>query len=84
MRQKRNERNLEPYAEVPLANIATCEASFRDRPIANRPVAGQKYLVNTKGIRPAEESNYVAIRDDKGRVIDMYTNHVGLNGHTQM
>ena len=43
-----------------------------------RPISGQKYLINTKGIRLTDESNYVAIKDDKGRVYDMYTSYVGF------
>uniref|UniRef100_A0A5K3EUU6 Myosin motor domain-containing protein n=2 Tax=Mesocestoides corti TaxID=53468 RepID=A0A5K3EUU6_MESCO len=75
VRQKRNERNLELYAEVPLSSIVSCEAVCKERPIVQPSVAGQKYLINTKGIRLTDEANYVAIKDDKGRAYDMYTNY---------
>nr|CDS17618.1 myosin XV [Echinococcus granulosus] len=75
VQQKKNDRNLEPYAEVPLASIVTCDASFKERPMPQRTIAGQKYLVNTKGIRLTDEPNYVTIRDDKGYVYDMYTSY---------
>ncbi|EUB55542.1 Myosin-XV [Echinococcus granulosus] len=76
VQQKKNDRNLEPYAEVPLASIVTCDASFKERPMPQRTIAGQKYLVNTKGIRLTDEPNYVTIRDDKGYVYDMYTSYL--------
>uniref|UniRef100_A0A0R3WJI4 MyTH4 domain-containing protein n=1 Tax=Hydatigena taeniaeformis TaxID=6205 RepID=A0A0R3WJI4_HYDTA len=75
VQQKKNERNLEPYAEVPLASIVSCDALFKERPMPQRPIAGQKYLVNTKGIRLTDEPNYVAIKDDKGHIYDMYTTY---------
>ncbi|CDS42665.1 myosin XV [Echinococcus multilocularis] len=75
VQQKKNDRNLEPYAEVPLASIVTCDASFKERPMPHRTIAGQKYLVNTKGIRLTDEPNHVTIRDDKGYVYDMYTSY---------
>ena len=78
MQQKKNERNLELYAEVPLSSISSCEASYKERLMPQRPISGQKYLINTKGIRLTDESNYVAIKDDKGRVYDMYTSYVGF------
>lgn len=74
--QKKNERHLEPYAEVPLGNIESCKASFKERPMAQRQLAGKKYLVNTKGIRLTDEPNYVTLRDIRGQVIDMYTSFV--------
>ena len=78
MQQKKNERNLEPYAEIPLSSILSCEASYKERPMPDRQVAGQKYLVNTKGIRPTNDSNYVTIKDDKGHTYNMYTSYVGF------
>ncbi|VUZ40861.1 unnamed protein product [Hymenolepis diminuta] len=73
--QKKNERHLEPYAEIPLGNIESCKASFKERPMVQRQLAGKKYLVNTKGIRITDEPNYVVLRDFKGQAIDMYTTY---------
>ncbi|KAM3179685.1 hypothetical protein ACTXT7_000126 [Hymenolepis weldensis] len=73
--QKKNERHLEPYAEIPLGNIESCKASFKERPMVQRQLAGKKYLVNTKGIRITDEPNYVVLRDFKGQATDMYTTY---------
>ncbi|KAL7065008.1 hypothetical protein AAHC03_05159 [Spirometra sp. Aus1] len=77
VRQKKNERALEVISEVPLAELARCDVKYLQRPVnmPTRQTAGQKLLINVKGIRDSQDSNHLTIVDTSGRSYEMYCHY---------
>ncbi|VDM05392.1 unnamed protein product [Schistocephalus solidus] len=78
VRQKKNERALEVIADVPLNELARCDIDYLQRPvpIPSRQNAGQKLLINIKGIRDPQEPNHLTIVDTSGRSYEMHCHYI--------